>query len=135
MDKRLRCENKAVWVLEENRNFFLTSKCGRFSLPWCQRSHRRNIDKADYIKSKSSAWQKQNHKNSKKKKRVNEGKYSQKTVRSKIIFKNISGYSYSTVCKSKKIGNISRKLIKLFSTFLHDRILCSWKKGKGSLVK
>ena len=71
----------------------------------------------------------------KKKKRVNEGKYSQKTVRSKIIFKNISGYSYSTVCKSKKIGNISRKLIKLFSTFLHDRILCSWKKGKGSLVK
>ena len=40
----------------------------------------------------------------KKKKRVNEGKYSQKTARSKIIFKNISGYSYSTVCNSKKLG-------------------------------
>ena len=58
-------------------------------------------DKVDYIKSKSSAWQKQNKK---KKKRVNEGKYSQKTVRSKIIFKNIYGYSYSTVCNSKKLG-------------------------------
>lgn len=65
-----------------------------------------------------------------KKKRVNEGKYSQRTVRSKIIFKIISGYSYSRVCKSKKIGNISRKLIKLFSTFLHDRILCCCEKGK-----
>lgn len=52
-------------------------------------------DKVDYIKSKSSAWQKTKEK--KKKKRVNEGKYSQKTVRSKIIFKNISGYSYSSL--------------------------------------
>ena len=33
MDKRLGYENKAMRVLEEKRNFFLTLKCGRLSLP------------------------------------------------------------------------------------------------------
>lgn len=67
------------------------------------------INKTDYIKSKSSAWQKQNQKISKKKRRkakkqrINEEKYSQKTIRSIILFKNISGYSCSTVYNSKKL--------------------------------